>query len=100
GRRRGSRRSAATVSRRHLAMTRRFWLLALLAAALLIPTAPRPAAAAPKTLKLATIVPAGSVWDKELQHLDADVQKRTEGRIVLRVYPGGVAGDDPDVVRK
>ena len=81
-------------------MNRRSWLLALLAAALLIPIAPRPAAAAAKTIKLATIVPAGSVWDKELKNLAADVQKRTEGRIALRVYPGGVAGDDPDVVRK
>jgi TRAP-type C4-dicarboxylate transport system substrate-binding protein len=27
-------------------------------------------------------------------------QDGTEGRVKLRVYPGGVAGDDPDVVRK
>ena len=78
---------------------RRTLLLASLAGALVL-AVPRPAAAAPKTIKLATIVPAGSVWDKELKGMAAEVQKRTEGRVALRVYPGGVAGDDPDVVRK
>ena len=43
-------------------MTRRPLLLAALAALLVA----GPAAAAPKTLKLATLVPEGSVWDKEL----------------------------------
>src|SRR5688572_7583224 len=80
-------------------MSRRAFVIALLAAALLLPTTP-PAAAAPKQIKLGTIVPAGSVWDKELRNLAADVQKRTEGRVAMRIYPGGVAGDDPDIVRK
>jgi TRAP-type C4-dicarboxylate transport system substrate-binding protein len=74
---------------------------AVLAAALALALpAPPPAQAAPKTLKLATIVPDGSVWDKEIKAMAAEVQRRTDGRIVLRIYPGGVAGDDPDVVRK
>jgi TRAP-type C4-dicarboxylate transport system substrate-binding protein len=77
-------------------MTRRTLLLAALAAALVA----GPAAAAPKTLKLATLVPEGSVWDKELRAMAAEVEKRTQGRVVLRIYPGGVAGDEPDVVRK
>jgi TRAP-type C4-dicarboxylate transport system substrate-binding protein len=80
-------------------MTRRFLLLAVLATALLLPAA-SPAGAAPKQIKLGTIVPAGSVWDKELRSLAAEVQKRTEGRVAMRIYPGGVAGDDPDIVRK
>ena len=77
-------------------MTRRSLLLAALVAAL----AAGPLAAAPKTLKLATLVPEGSVWDKELRAMAAEVQKRTEGRVEIRIYPGGVAGDEPDVVRK
>ncbi len=78
-------------------MSRRV-LLALLASFLLLPAA-RPATAA-KLIKLATIVPSGSVWDKELRAMSAEVQKRTAGRVSFRIYPGGVAGDDPDIVRK
>jgi TRAP-type C4-dicarboxylate transport system substrate-binding protein len=77
-------------------MTRRFLLLAALAAVF----ASGPAAAATTTLKLATLVPEGSLWDKELRTMAAEVQKRTQGRVVLRIYPGGTAGDEPDVVRK
>jgi TRAP-type transport system periplasmic protein len=77
-------------------MTRRSLALAALAALLVA----GPAAAAPKTLKLATLVPEGSVWDKELRAMAAEVEKRTQGRVALRIYPGGVAGDEPDVVRK
>lgn len=77
-------------------MTRRHLLLAALLAAFVT----APAAAAPKILKLATLVPEGSVWDKELRTMAAEVEKRTQGRVALRIYPGGVAGDEPDVVRK
>jgi TRAP-type C4-dicarboxylate transport system substrate-binding protein len=77
-------------------MTRRLLLVAALAAVL----STAPAAAAPKILKLATLVPEGSVWDKELRTMAAEVERRTQGRVAIRIYPGGVAGDEPDVVRK
>jgi TRAP-type C4-dicarboxylate transport system substrate-binding protein len=80
-------------------MRKRPLALLLLALSLSLVPAP-PAAAVPKTLKLATLVPDGSVWDKELKAMAAEVQHQTQGRVVLRIYPGGVAGDDPDVVRK
>jgi TRAP-type C4-dicarboxylate transport system substrate-binding protein len=72
----------------------------LLATLLMLPVARPAAAAAPKVIKLATLVPAGSLWDKELKQLAADVQKRTDNRVTVRIYPGGIAGDDPDMVRK
>ena len=78
-------------------MTRRSLVAAALAAAFVL--APG-LAAAKTTLKLATLVPEGSVWDKELRAMAAEAEKRTQGRVVLRIYPGGVAGDEPDVVRK
>jgi TRAP-type C4-dicarboxylate transport system substrate-binding protein len=78
---------------------RRFVLLALLAALVLALPAPPRAAAATKTLKFATIVPDGSVWDREIKAMAAEVQRGTEGRVVLRIYPGGVSGDDPDSPR-
>jgi TRAP-type transport system periplasmic protein len=79
-------------------MNRRSLLLAALAAALLFATLP--AAAAAKPIKLATLVPEGSVWVKELKALAGDAKTQTAGRVEIRIYPGGIAGDDPDVVRK
>jgi len=51
-------------------------------------------------VKLATLVPDGSVWDKILKGMGAEWSQATQGRVALRVYPGGVAGDEPDIVRK
>jgi TRAP-type C4-dicarboxylate transport system substrate-binding protein len=51
-------------------------------------------------IKLATLVPDGSVWDKALKQMGSDWKERSDGRVTLRIYPGGVAGDEPDVVRK
>jgi TRAP-type C4-dicarboxylate transport system substrate-binding protein len=64
--------------------------------------APRPAGAqAPaQVVKLATLVPEGSVWDKSMRDMGAQWSAGTQGRVTLRVYPGGVAGDEPDLVRK
>ncbi|MDX1630491.1 MAG: TRAP transporter substrate-binding protein DctP [Thermoanaerobaculia bacterium] len=57
-------------------------------------------AGAATTLKLATLVPEGSVWDKELKEMGQDWREQTEGRVALRIYPGGVAGSEGDVLRK
>ena len=70
----------------------------LLAAALLLGAAG--AEAAPVVIKLATLVPDGSVWDRALKSMGSEWKRDTEGRVDLRVYPGGVAGDEPDVLRK
>ncbi len=51
-------------------------------------------------IKTATIAPQGSEWHKILQEMGADWKKASNGRVVLRLYPGGVAGDDTDLVRK
>ena len=40
------------------------------------------------------------MWVKELKALAGDAKTQTAGRVELRIYPGGIAGDDPDVVRK
>ena len=76
-------------------LLRPMMLLALGAAALAAPVA-----AQPVTIKLATLVPDGSVWDKILKTMGAEWSQGTQGRVQLRIYPGGVAGDEPDVVRK
>ncbi len=61
---------------------------------------PAPAAAQEQVVKLATLVPEGSVWHKALRDLGDGWNRGTTARVALRIYPGGVAGDEPDMVRK
>ena len=59
-----------------------------------------PAAARDVVVKLATLVPDGSVWDKAFRKMGSDWKRETDGRVQLRIYPGGAAGDEPDILRK
>lgn len=76
--------------------------IAWCAAALLLSlgAAGAPAARAATVVKMATLVPEGSVWDKALKEMGAQWREKSGGAVELRIYAGGVAGDEPDVVRK
>ncbi|HEV8581002.1 MAG TPA: TRAP transporter substrate-binding protein DctP [Thermoanaerobaculia bacterium] len=52
------------------------------------------------TVKMATLVPQGSSWHRILQEMGEEWKTASGGKVTVRLYPGGVAGDDPDVVRK
>ena len=75
-------------------------LLALAGMLALVAAAPRRALAQANVVKLATLVPEGSVWDKALREMGSQWSTSTQNRVALRVYPSGVAGDEPDIVRK
>ncbi|MBK9032440.1 MAG: TRAP transporter substrate-binding protein DctP [Myxococcales bacterium] len=51
-------------------------------------------------LRLATLAPDGSSWMKILGKGAAEVGKKTEERVTVKYFPGGVMGDERDVVRK
>jgi len=51
-------------------------------------------------IKFATVAPEGSTWLKQLRKLDNDIRKKSSGRLGLRVYAGGIAGDELDVLKK
>jgi TRAP-type transport system periplasmic protein len=51
-------------------------------------------------LKIASIAPEGSQWMQEMRHASEVVKTRTEGRVVLKFYGGGVMGNDKKVLRK
>jgi len=53
-----------------------------------------------KTLKFATLAPAGTTWMKEMKVGAEQIKQRTEGRVKLKFYPGGVMGNDQSVHRK
>jgi TRAP-type C4-dicarboxylate transport system substrate-binding protein len=53
-----------------------------------------------KRLKIATLAPAGTAWMKEMKAGANLIAERTEGRVKLKFYPGGVMGNDQSVHRK
>jgi len=73
------------------------WLAAALLAVAIASAAP---AGAAEVIKIATLAPQGSIWDTTLREMGASWTKESAGRVELRIYPGGVAGDESDVLRK
>jgi TRAP-type C4-dicarboxylate transport system substrate-binding protein len=51
-------------------------------------------------IKLGSLAPADSPWDKALLKMALDWQTISRGRVVVKVYNGGIAGDEPDMLRK
>jgi TRAP-type C4-dicarboxylate transport system substrate-binding protein len=62
--------------------------------------APEAVAQAPLIVRMATLVPDGSSWHLILKETAEKWKTISGGRVVVRLFPGGVAGDDPNVVRK
>lgn len=53
-----------------------------------------------QTIKLGTLAPKGSPWDKALQDLATSWSEESGGQVRIRIFAGGVAGDEIDMVRK
>ena len=52
------------------------------------------------TLKIATLSPEGTGWMIELRQAAKAIRERTNDQVKLKIYPGGVMGDDKAVLRK
>jgi len=59
-----------------------------------------PLSAQATTLKIATLAPDGNAWMKQMRDGADEVEKRTQGRVKFKYYPGGVMGSDKSVMRK
>jgi TRAP-type transport system periplasmic protein len=71
--------------------------------ALLVLTGTALSATKPKAkveIKIATIATEGSTWMKIMEQFDAEVREKTAGEVGFKFYPGGVLGDDSDVLKK
>lgn len=54
-------------------------------------------------IKMATIAPAGSAWDKLVAQIVKEVSEQTKAKgaeVLVKVYPGGSQGDEKAVVAK
>jgi TRAP-type C4-dicarboxylate transport system substrate-binding protein len=57
--------------------------------------------ALPQTvIKMGTLAPEGSPWHQGLQTMGERWRKTSGGQVKLVIYPGGVLGDEPDMVNK
>jgi TRAP-type C4-dicarboxylate transport system substrate-binding protein len=51
-------------------------------------------------LKMATLAPQGSSWMNTLSAINEEVTKKTDKGVQFKIYPGGVLGDEDDMLRK
>ena len=51
-------------------------------------------------IKIATLAPDNSRWMQQMREGAEEVKARTAGRVTLKFYPGGVMGNDAQVLRK
>ncbi len=51
-------------------------------------------------IKVATVAPDGSGWMREMRAGASEIAQRSEGRVTIKFYPGGIMGNDAQVLRK
>jgi TRAP-type C4-dicarboxylate transport system substrate-binding protein len=53
-----------------------------------------------KTIKIATLSPEGTFWMEHMRAGAKEIKEKTKGRVEFKFYPGGVMGNDENVLRK
>jgi TRAP-type C4-dicarboxylate transport system substrate-binding protein len=61
---------------------------------------PLAAEARSTTIKIATLAPEGSTYIQILNDINAELKQKTNNEVRLRIYAGGVLGDEKDMRRK
>jgi TRAP-type C4-dicarboxylate transport system substrate-binding protein len=69
--------------------------LTLIAPLLLLPLL-----ASAQTIKIGSIAPDRSPWNDALKEIGREWEKITNGQVVLKIYAGGIAGSEDDMIRK
>ena len=77
--------------------TGRWWRLILLATVLALCCT---ANATALTIKLGSAAPTNTPWDLALRGLAADWARISDGEIEVKIFPGGIAGNELDMIRK
>ncbi len=52
------------------------------------------------TIKIGSVAPQRSPWDKALRELAREWTRITKGKVRLKIYSGGIAGSEGDMIRK
>lgn len=72
------------------------FVFALMAITVLLPAL----LSAQVVVKLGTLAPQGSVWHDILREMGDKWREISGGQVQVKIFAGGVAGDEPDMVRK
>jgi TRAP-type C4-dicarboxylate transport system substrate-binding protein len=51
-------------------------------------------------IKMGSLAPVNSPWDIHLKKMAAEWKKATDGKVILKIYSGGIMGDEDDMLRK
>ncbi|MEN8154340.1 MAG: TRAP transporter substrate-binding protein DctP [Acidobacteriota bacterium] len=51
-------------------------------------------------IKIGSVAPAKSPWDKALREMGREWKELSNGTIRIKIYPGGIAGTEEDMIRK
>lgn len=81
-------------------MTSRLLALPLFALTAALVFAPGEAEARKVKVKHGTLAPEGTPWFKAMKRLGDRWKKASKGKVRLKIYAGGVAGDEGDMIRK
>src|SRR5688572_25576189 len=73
---------------------------ALILASLVIGTSLFPRAQGAVRIRMGTVVPKGSLWDESLQYVRQEWGRISGGTVQVTIYPGGVLGDETEMVRQ
>ncbi len=52
------------------------------------------------TIKIGILTPEGTTWATNMKKLGKEIKKATDGQVRFKVYMGGTAGDESDVLKK
>ena len=75
-------------------------LYSIALAALLLISTGGDAVSKTTVIKLATLAPEGSIWTEVFNDLDSELKTATNDGVRLKIYPGGVLGNEKDMIRK
>jgi TRAP-type C4-dicarboxylate transport system substrate-binding protein len=65
------------------------------------PATPSPSASSGAiVIKIASIAPSRSPWDKALEKVANDWERLSNGSVQVKIFPGGTAGGEQDMIRK
>jgi TRAP-type C4-dicarboxylate transport system substrate-binding protein len=67
---------------------------------LLLAALPLSSARADVIIKLGTLAPNGSTWHTLLKEMGQKWEQASGGKVKLRIYPGGVLGNEGDMIKK
>ncbi len=84
-------------------MRKKFFYILICSGLVLIYSVNRPSIGSAESrflIKFATVAPEGSTWMKYMRNLDKTLHAKSSGQIGFSIYPGGIAGDELDVLRK